>query len=71
MPSTSSATASTARDIRIKAITDGACVREALGQVAIFRFDGGRFIIIHQGRAFSGSTLDEAIAAAQRAGGPA
>lgn len=57
-----------ARARRVQAIRDGALARERLGQAAVFRFDGGKFVVVFRGEVFSGATLEEAIAAAQ--GGP-
>ena len=51
-----------ARDLRVQAIRDGALVRARLSQAALYRFDGGRHIVIVRGMVSSGDTLEGAIA---------
>jgi hypothetical protein len=51
-----------ARQLRVQAIRNGALVRARLGQAAIYRFDGGRHVVIVCGVVTSGDTPDAAIA---------
>jgi len=56
----------TTRSARVQAIVDGARVRQALGQAALYRrLPDGQHEVVFRGERFVGSTLDQAIEAAR------
>ncbi|MFH1919715.1 MAG: hypothetical protein ABIP48_07530 [Planctomycetota bacterium] len=53
------------RALRLAAIVDGAHVRSALGQAALYDRRNGEHVVTYRGRRFVGATVDAVIQAAK------